>query len=102
MTDTNDTLFPETDEMDTTLVLTDEDGNDVRFELLDRIVYEGETYLVLLDPEDTEGEVLILQADSSQDNEEYDNFLSVTDDDILTAVFELFKENNSDIFDFTD
>ena len=82
------------------LTLTDEEGNDVEFEILDEIDYEDRTYLVLLplEVEDAD-EVLILSVEAEGEEE---TFLPVEDDDVLEKVFDLFKERNDDIFDFAD
>ena len=42
------------------LTLTDEDGNEVQFEFLDVIEYEGEEYLLFLPVDDDSNEVIIL------------------------------------------
>lgn len=91
------------------ITLTDENGEDMDFELLDLVEYEGKRYAVLLPPiEDVEGEdenedeeVLILQVedDGTEENESY---VFVDDDNILTAVFDIFKEKFKDEFDFTE
>ena len=91
------------------ITLTDENGEDMDFELLDEIDYEGKRYAVLLPPiedveddEDSEDEeVLILQIEDDG-NEEAESFVFVDDDDILTAVFDIFKEKYKDEFDFTE
>ena len=69
------------------------------FEFLDLVEYEGKRYAVLLPPvEDVEGEdenedeeVLILQVEDDG-NEENESYVSLIDDDILTAVLTFFKE----------
>ena len=91
------------------ITLTDENGEDMDFELLDLVEYEGKRYAVLLPPiEDVEGEdenedeeVLILQVedDGTEENESY---VFVDDDNILNAVFDIFKEKFKDEFDFTE
>ena len=42
------------EELDNIVTLKDEDGNDVKFEFLDLIDYEGEEYVVLLPAEESE------------------------------------------------
>ena len=84
------------------ITLTDENGEDMDFEFLDLVEYEGKRYAVLLPPvEDVEGEdenedeeVLILQVEDDG-NEENESYVFVDDDDILTAVFDIFKEKGS-------
>ena len=95
------------DELDNIVTLKDEDGNDVKFEFLDLIDYEGEEYVVLLPAEETEDsepdEVVILQLEKGSDeNSEEETYVSVDDEDVLNAVFEIFKEKFKDEFNFVD
>ena len=84
------------------ITLTDENGEDMDFEFLDQIDYEGKRYAVLLPPiEDVEGEeenedeeVLILQVEEGG-NDEAESYVFVDDDDILSAVFDIFIEPGS-------
>ena len=63
--------IPENEEMDNIIVLNDEEGNEVEFEFLDLIEYEGEEYVVLLPAEETDdaGEVVILQVEDIDTDE---------------------------------
>ena len=95
------------EELDNIVTLKDEDGNDVKFEFLDLIDYEGEEYVVLLPAEEAEDsepdEVVILQLEKSNDeNAEEETYVSVDDENILNAVFEIFKEKFKDEFNFVD
>ena len=91
------------------ITLTDENGEDMDFEFLDQIDYEGKRYAVLLPPiEDVEGEeenedeeVLILQVEEGG-NDEAESYVFVDDDDILSSVFDIFKEKFKDEFDFAE
>jgi len=80
------------------LTLTDENGEDVDFEYLDSIVYEGKEYLVLIPAEDESGEIVILEIEPV--DEETENYLSVDDEAVLNAVFGIFKEKYKDILEF--
>ena len=80
------------------LTLTDENGEDINFEYLDCIVYENTEYLILM-PEDTD-EVVILEVQPV--DEENENYLAVENEDILNAVFEIFKERYKDVLEFED
>ena len=84
------------------IILQDEDGNEVEFEFLDAVEYDGENYVVLLPVEESDapGEVVILQVEYD-DNEE-ESYTSVDDSDVLTAVFEVFKDKFKDDFNFVD
>lgn len=95
------------EELDNIVTLKDEDGNDVKFEFLDLIEYEGEEYVVLLPAEEEEDaepdEVVILQLEKGSDeNSEEETYVSVDDENVLNAVFEIFKEKFKDEFNFVD
>ena len=83
-----------------TLMLTDENGVDTEFEYLDCIDYEGKEYLILLPLDDEENGIVILEVEPV--DEETENYLSVTDTDILNAVYGIFKEKYQDIIEFED
>ena len=105
MNNTPDENITEANEdMDSILILTDEDGKDVPFEIMGQIRYQEDTYLVLLEAETETDEVVILKAEGLTDDAEDDeiSLVSVSDEAVLDAVFELFKENYSDLYDFTD
>ncbi|MBQ6420816.1 MAG: DUF1292 domain-containing protein [Clostridia bacterium] len=88
-------------EEDNIIMLNDEEGNDIPFEFLDSIQYEGEEYMVLLPTDDEEAdEVVILRVEELNDEEE--SLVPVEDDTVLQKVFDLFKEQNSDVFNFED
>ena len=94
----------EGEELDNIVVLNDEEGNEVEFEFLDLIEYEGETYVVLLpndEEEEEAGEVLILKLEDT-DSEEEESYVSVEDEEILNNVFEIFKDKFKDEFNFIE
>lgn len=85
------------------IVLTDEDGVDVEFEFCASIEYEGNEYVVLLPTDDDDGEVVILQVmegENADDDEA--TYVGVEDEEVLQNVFELFKEQAGDEFDFDE
>lgn len=78
--------------------LTDEDGNTTEFEYLDTIRYEGDEYVVLIEnTEDADG-VIVLRIESVDD--ETENYVGVEDDEVVQEIFEIFKKNHADEFDF--
>lgn len=98
---------------DDVVVLTDDDGEEVEFEHLDTIEYEGERYVVLLPVDEEESEddedgdaagVLILKAEKVEDADaDYDEeYVTIDDDDLLDKVFALFCDRHGDEFDFED
>lgn len=92
-----------TNDFDNIIVLNDEMGNDTEFEFLDLIYYEGEEYVILLPVEDSDeaGEVVILRLENIADDEE-ETYVSVDDEEILVAVFRIFKDKFKNEFNFVD
>ena len=82
------------------LTLTDENGQDVNFEYLDCLEYEGKEYLVLSPEGDEEGEIIFLEIEPV--DEENENYLAVEDEETLNAVFAIFKEKFKDVLEFED
>ena len=94
----NENLIPE--EEVSILTLTDENGQDVDFEYLDCIDYQGKEYLVLMPMEEEASEIIILEVEPV--DEETENYLSVTDEAVLDAVYNIFKEKFQDVLTFED
>lgn len=95
----NENLIPEEEETEI-LTLTDENGVDIDFEYLDCLEYEGKEYLVLLPVDEAETQIVILEIEPV--DEENENYLAVTDEDTLTAVYGIFKEKYKDILTFEE
>ena len=85
---------------DNIVTLNDEFGNEVQFEFLDLVEYNGEEYVVLLPADDEDGEVVILKVEELDDDK--DSYTSIEDEDILMAVFQIFKDKFKDEFDFEE
>ena len=94
----NENMIPE--EETSILTLTDEKGNDIDFEYLDCIEYEGKEYLVLMPADDEATEIVILEVEPV--DEETENYLSVDDEAVLNAVYGIFKEKYKDILTFEE
>lgn len=82
------------------LTLTDENGQDVDFEYLDCIEYQGKEYLVLMPADEVSTEIVILEVEPV--DEENENYLSVEDEDILGEVYSIFRERYKDVLTFED
>ena len=80
------------------LTLTDENGQDVNFEYLDCLEYQGVEYLVLM-PEG-EDEIVIMEIEPV--DEETENYLAVEDEAVLDAVYGIFKEKFKDVLTFEE
>lgn len=91
------------EEFDNKIILNDEAGNEVEFEFLDLIEYQGEEHVVLLPADETEeaGEVVILKLENT-DDEENESYASVDDETVLNAVFDIFRDKFKDEFNFVD
>ena len=94
----NKELLPEEEEG--ILTLTDENGVQTQFEYMDCIEYEGKEYLILLPVEGEEAEIVILEVEPV--DEENENYLAVTDEAVLDAVYAIFKEKFQDVLEFED
>ena len=81
-------------------LLEDNDGNEVPFEFVDLMEYEGEEYLILMPAEEEETHIVILEIEPV--DEENENYLSIDDEDLLNTVYGLFKEKYKDILTFED
>ena len=93
---TNEELLQEEDE--SILTLTDENGVETEFEYLDCIEYEGKEYLVLLPVESDE--IVILEVEPV--DEENENYIAVESEDVLDAVYEIFKARYQDVLQFEE
>ncbi len=90
-----------TEEEESSLItLTDENGNDVEFEYLDCIDYEGKEYLVLIPNEEDAEEIVILEIEPV--DEETENYIAVESEETLNAVYAIFKERFKDVLNFGD
>lgn len=91
------------EELENIVVLTDENGNEVSFEYLDLIEYEGAEYVVLLPVEGNEDEeVQILKVEPIPGSDDEESYVSVDDEETLFAIFDIFKEHFADEFDFEE
>lgn len=84
---------------DNVLVLTDEDGNEAKFEFLDLIEFNNENYVVLYPENNVNDEVVILRVQETEGDQ--DEYLSV-DDKTLQTVYAIFKEKFKDVYNFQD
>lgn len=92
------------EESDGIILLNDEDGEEYPFEMLDVVEYQGKEYAVLLPVADEddglEEQVVILELGPGQGDEQ--EYLSVDDEAVLQAVFDIFRKQFRDVFIFGD
>ncbi len=94
----NEQNMQELENEGTLITLTDDEGNDVEFEFLDLIEYDGDEYIVLIENDEDADEVVILRINAiDEENEEY---VSIEDDEVLQTVFEMFKKKYEDDIQF--
>lgn len=93
-------LIPEEEEETSILTLTDENGEDVDFEYLDCITYQEKEYLVLMPADEPETQIVILEVEPVDDENE--NYLAVESEEVLDAVYSIFKEKYKDVLTFED
>ena len=92
MSDMNERDMEEFDEENADFItLTDDDGKDVSFEMLDVVEYKERSFAILLPFEDTDDEAVILEMIPADDPEMVD-FVSVDDDSLLEEVFAEFQK----------
>lgn len=83
--------------------LFDENGEKTVFEHLDTVKYKDEEYVICIpynDDEEEVDEVVIFRITEDKDGEEV--LSQVVEPDVLSPVYDIFKERNSDMFDFGD
>ena len=88
------------EEEESILTLTDENGDEIQFEYLDCIEYEGKEYLILMPLDEESNEIVILEIQPV--DEENENYVAVEDEAVLDAVYGIFKERYKDVLDFAD
>ena len=91
-------LMEEMDNEGTLITLEDEEGNEVEFEFLDVIEYEGNEYVVLIENDEEADEVVILKINAIDD--ETEEYTSIEDEELLEKLFEIFKSKYDGEIDF--
>lgn len=85
---------------DDVVILEDEDGNAVTFQFLELVTVDATPYAVLLpldEGDEDMGVVIVEVVDLGMDSEHYD---AVLDDDLNARIFEQFRKEFSDKYDF--
>ena len=88
------------EEQEGIITLTNENGDEVEYQLIDSITYENAEYVVLLPVDEEDCEVVILAVEA--DDDEMENYVVVDDEEILEGVYAIFKERFADELDFED
>ena len=73
--------------------LIDEDGNEVKFEIIADTEYEGATYIALIPVDEESEEYFILKAVTSEDDpDDLEDLIEIEDDDEFQTVAAIFDE----------
>ena len=81
------------------ITLTDDEGSDIDFYILEQTELGGTTYLLVTDSaeDEEEAEALILREIVVEDGEEYVSYETVEDETTLMALSKLFEELLEDV-----
>ena len=79
------------EELDSTILLADEDGNEAAYDIADYLEVGDKEYVVLVPQSEDDDEVVILRVEEDEEDEE-----------ILQKVFDIFKDRFADEYEFTD
>ena len=86
------------EDMERTVVLHDDEGNSMAFNILDIVDYQEKQYAVLAMRDDNfDGGLDIVQVESKEEEEIYS---PVDDMATMQAVFAIFKDKFKDVFQF--
>ena len=84
---------------DDVILLTDDTGEDIPFEIIDTLELDGSTYALLapLDEDDDDG-VLVFQIIENDEGVQYE---AVDDENLMQRVFDVFRSSDED-YEFCD
>ena len=94
----NEEFMEEMENEGTLITLEDVEGNEIEFEFLDVVEYEGEEYIVLIENDEEADEVVILKINAIDD--ETEEYASIEDEELLEKLFEIFKSKYEGDIDF--
>ncbi|MDO5311448.1 MAG: DUF1292 domain-containing protein [Clostridia bacterium] len=81
--------------------LYDEDGNKKVFEHLDTVLYKNDEYVICIPYDEEESEVSEIVIFRTVEDENGESALEqVLESDVLSAVYDVFRDRNADKFDF--
>lgn len=89
----------ELEENENYITLTDDNGNEVSFEILDTVEYKERVFAVLLPFDEDDDGIVILEIIESED-EDFDDFVAVEDEALLEEVYTEFKKNYKGEYEF--
>lgn len=86
------------------IALTDEQGNEVEFELLDVVPYNGQEYIAIIPvaEDDEESQMVQLYRIVSDEDGESETYMGLESEEELDAVYDEFQKRNAELFNFED
>ena len=91
------------EEMNSIISLTDEQGNEVQFELLDVVPYGGKEYIAIIPVSEEEDDQMVqLYRIVPDESGETETYVGLESEEELEAVYHEFQNRNADLFDFED
>ena len=101
---TDNTNIPEMndEELDSTILLSDEEGKEAAYDIADYIELGDKEYVVLVPQAEDDDEVVILRVEEDEEDEDTELFVPEEDEEILQKVFDIFKDRFADEYEFTD
>ena len=93
----------ERDEM-SIISLTDEQGNEVEFELLDVVPYNGQENIAIIPvaEDDEESQMVQLYRIVPDEDGESETYMGLESEEELDAVYDEFQKRNAELFNFED
>lgn len=92
----------EYDEEMNTITLMGDDGEEVTFEFLDLISYQGKEYVVLLPEEGAEDDDMVVIMEVVEIDEDTEEFHGIEDQETVDAIYAIFKDKFKDEFSFEE
>jgi len=81
-------------------ILTDEEGNENKFELQGSLELDGVTYLALIPIDETDDEFVILKVEMDEEGEEI--LVTIDDDDEFDKIADIFQDELFSNIDYDD
>lgn len=78
------------------ITLTDSQGDDCNFGLLDVIEYEESDFIVLYPLQGDDDRLLILKVEEDATSEDYDSYVGIDDEELVDKIYKLFLEKHKD------
>lgn len=99
MSETEKNNIQEEEENENYITLTDDNGDDVSFEIIGTVEYNERLFAVLIPFDEEDDGIVILEMIPTEDPD-FDEFVGIDDEKLLNEVFEEFKKNYEGEYEF--